>query len=507
MAEEYFLGIDLGTGSCKACVLDRGGRVMGFGQGAYPAGAGLSGWTEQDPRGLLVGMAAASRQALDAAQAAPGQVAALSLGGAMHSLLALDSAGEPLTGIITWADGRGARQAAAQRGTPEAVQRYRRTGCPAHGMYPLYKILWMREEAPDLFARAARFATAKDYALAKLSGEWLLDYSLGAGHGLMDTRGLAWDGEALALAGLRGDQLPRLGAPGEVLRLRDARMAAEMGLRVGTPLVLGCSDAVNSSLGAGAVLEGQATLMIGTSGALRLIAPQPVLHPAGRSWCYAIDAAHWLVGGAINNGGVALSWLRDLFNQAGGAELSFEQLVALAGQAPAGAGGLVCLPFFAGERSPNWNLNARAVFCGLSLQHGAAHLARALLEGIALRFRSLDEMLAEAGCQIREVRASGGFVHAPLWLQITASVMRRELRLPVSGETSCWGAAAWALIGAGALASLEEAGALAAVEGSALPDAEQAAVYERLYPLYTRLYANLLPSFEEIAAFQEENPL
>jgi gluconokinase len=507
VAEKYFLGIDPGTGSCKACVLDRAGRVLGFGQGAYAAGDDRLHWNEQDPRGVMAGMAAASRQALEAAQAKAGEVSAVSLGGAMHSLLALDSAGEPLTGVITWADGRGAKQAAAQRGTPQAEQRYRRTGCPAHGMYPLYKILWMREEAPELFARAARFATAKDYVLAQLCGEWLLDYSLGAGHGLMDTRALAWDGEALALAGLRPGQLPVLAGPGQALRLRSPALAAEMGLLDGTPLILGCSDAVNSSLGAGAVLAGQATLMVGTSGALRLIAPQPVLHPAGRSWCYAIDPAHWLVGGAINNGGVALSWLRDLFNQAANAQLSFDDILALAGQAPAGAGGLVCLPFFAGERSPNWNLNARGAFVGLTLQHGAAHMARALLEGIALRFRSLAEMLAEAGCELSEVRASGGFVQSPLWLQITASALKRELRLPASGETSCWGAAAWALIGAGALGSLEEAGALVALEGSVQPDAGQAEVYERLYPIYARLYANLLPSFEEIAGFQEDHPV
>jgi gluconokinase len=246
--------------------------------------------------------------------------------------------------------------------------------------------------------------------------------------------------------------------------------------------------------------------MIGTSGALRLVAPQPVLHPAGRSWCYAIDTAHWLVGGAINNGGVAFSWLRDLFQQTAGESLSFEAIVALAGQAPAGSDGLLCLPFFAGERSPNWNLNARGVFFGLSLQHGAAHLARALLEGIAFRFRSLAEMLSEAGCDLREVRASGGFVHSPLWLQITASALRRELLLPASGETSSWGAAAWALIGTGALGSLEEAGDLVAVAGSAQPDPRQAEVYERLYPLYTRLYNDLLPSFDELAAFQSDHP-
>ncbi len=502
LADSYFLGIDLGTGSCKAVLVDRAGQIRSTGHGDYPPGDARRTWIEQDPPGLLDGMCAAARQALEQAGARPADVAALSLGCAMHSLLALDASGRPLTGIITWADGRGASQAAALRGSALAGALYRRTGCPAHGMYPLYKILWMRAEQPELYRQAARFVSAKEYVLEQLCGEWLIDYSIAAGLGAMDTRALAWDAEALALAGLSRAQLAPLAGPAHLLSLTNERLAARMGLLPGTPLVLGCSDAVNSSLGAGGVLAGQATLMVGTSGALRLISPQPVLHPQGRSWCYAIDPSHWLVGGAINNGGVALAWLRDLFNRAAGAALSFEDIAALAAQAPAGAGGVLCLPFFAGERSPNWNLNARGVFFGLSLEHGPAHLARALLEGIAFRFCSLAEMLAEAGCELSQVRASGGFVRSPLWLAITAAALGRELLLPAWGETSAWGAAAWAMIGAGALGSLEEAGQLVPVTGSRPPDAELAAVYARLYPLYARLYERLLPSFEELREWE-----
>ncbi len=502
MAPEFFLGIDLGTGSCKAVVVDRAGRICGAGQGEYTSRSAFPQWNEQDPQGLVAGMVVAARQALESANTPPEQVGAASLGGAMHSLLALDANDRPLSGVITWADGRGARQAQRLRGTPQAEALYRRTGCPAHGMYPLYKILWLREETPDVFARAARFVTGKEYVLRQLTGEWLVDYSIAAGHGLMDTHALAWDAEALELAGLRAGQLSPLAPPQRALRLSDPTLARQMGLSPGTPLVLGCSDAVNSSLGAGAVRPGQATLMVGTSGALRLVAPQPVLHPHGRSWCYAIDRGHWLVGGAINNGGVALNWLRDLFNRTGGDSLSFDAIVALAGQAPAGAGGVVCLPFFAGERSPNWNLNARAAFVGLTLQHGPQHLARALLEGVAFRFRSLAEMLVEAGCQPAEVRASGGFTRSPLWLEITASALQRELHLPAWTETSAWGAAAWALIGAGALPDMETAAGLVPLEGTMRPDAAQAATYARLYPLYTRLYENLLSSFDEIAEYQ-----
>lgn len=498
-----FLGIDLGTGSCKAVVLNGEGRVLGAGQGTYPVGEGPRRWNEQRPEALLEGMARASRQALQAARASARQIEAMSVGGAMHSLLALDGSERPLTGVITWADGRGAHQAGQYRGTPQGVALYQRTGCPVHGMYPFYKILWLRDEQPGVFAQAARYVTAKEYALHALTGEWVIDYSIAAGHGLMDTHALCWDAEALALAGLREAQFSPLAPPQYLLSLADTPLVRQAGLLPGTPLVLGCSDAVNSSLGAGAVLPTQATLMVGTSGALRLVARQPILHPQGKNWCYAIDSAHWLVGGAINNGGVALDWLRGVFSRAGGAEVTFEAVAALAGEAPAGAGGVLCLPFFAGERSPNWNLNVRGVFFGLTLEHGPAHLARALLEGVAFRFRSLAEMLAEVGCEPAEIRASGGFIHSPLWLGIMASVLNRQLSLPEWGETSSWGAAAWAMIGVGAVADLEAAGRLVKVNGQTVPVPEQVPVYERLYALYARLYDDLLPSFEDVARFQQ----
>ena len=169
--------------------------------------------------------------------------------------------------------------------------------------------------------------------------------------------------------------------------------------------------------------------MVGTSGAFRVISPRPILDEKARSWCYAIDEGHWLVGGAINNGGVALSWLRDCLNQAFSLLspeplLSFEDVIALAGSAKAGAGGVICLPFFAGERSPNWNLNARALFFGMTLEHGVRHLARALLEGIAFRFRNLKEVLIDVGVDVRQIIASGGF---------------HEIALVAAGDGRCLG--------------------------------------------------------------------
>jgi gluconokinase len=501
----WFLGIDLGTGSCKSVAVDEQGGVLGFGVCEYTGTAAHERWQEQAPQDLLKAAVTSVRRAVDQAGADPASCGGMSIGGALHSLMAVDSHDEPLTGVITWADGRAVEQAKRLAGTPAGRDLYHETGCPAHGMYPLYKVIWLRENRPEVVEHVRRYVSAKEYVGFRLTGTWQVDYSLAAGSGFLNTKRLQWSESALDLAGVREDRLSPLAGPTARLGGVRPEVAAQMGVRAGAPVVLGSSDAVNSSIGAGAVGPAQATLMIGTSGALRVVSPRPVLDPKARSWCYAIDETHWLVGGAINNGGVALSWLRDCLNDAhAGRPLSFEDILPLAGRAPAGSGGLVCLPFFAGERSPNWNLDARAAFFGMSLEHGLPHVARALLEGIGFRFKSLMEVLLEIGLDVRQIVASGGFTRSALWLQVMADVLGRELNVPAWGETSALAAAFWAALAAGCAGSMEDIRAWTSQGFVCRPVTANTAVYEKVYPLYTKLYQAAAGSFEDISRLQGE---
>lgn len=504
---DWFIGIDLGTGSCKSVVVDEQARVLGFGSAEYSALQAQDRWQEQEPREILKATVASAKSAVAASGVRPEACAGLSVGGALHSLIALDGHGEPLTGVITWADGRAVEQSKALKGLPVAHRLYQETGCPVHGMYPLYKVLWLQEKRREVFEKAWRYVSAKEYVLARLTGEYLVDYCLAAGSAFLHTRTLRWNSLCLETAGIREDQLSFPCSPFTVLKGLNPEFAREMGVREDVPVVLGSSDAANSNLGAGAVNPWQVTCMVGTSGALRVISSSPVLDEKTRSWCYAIDEGHWLVGGAINNGGVALSWLKDCLNQAvshvsPGPGLSFEDVVALAGEAKAGSGGVICLPFFAGERSPNWNLNARALFFGMTLGHGVSHLARALLEGIAFRFRTLKAVLTEVGVEVREILASGGFTKSPLWLQVMADALDRELRIPAWGETSALGAAFWPLLSARGEEALEKSGGWVNLENSCWPNPENAQIYNRLYPLFERLYRSLEKNFDDIAELQ-----
>jgi gluconokinase len=504
---DWFIGIDLGTGSCKSVVVDERAKVLGFSSAEYPGLQAQDRWQEQDPSELLKAAIDSAKGAVAASGVRPEACAGLSIGGALHSVMALDGHGDPLTGVITWADGRAVEQTKSLKGLAVGRQLYRETGCPVHGMYPLYKVMWLRDKRREVFKKTWRYVSGKEYVFAGLTGEYLVDYSLAAGAAFLNTRTLRWNRLCLDMAGIREDQLSTPCSPFSVHRGLSPKMARRIGIRKEVPVVLGSSDAANSNLGAGAVSPWQATCMVGTSGAFRVISPRPILDKKARSWCYAIDEGHWLVGGAINNGGVALSWLRDGLNQAvkglSATRLSFEDVVALAGNAKAGAGGVICLPFFAGERSPNYNLNARALFFGMTLEHGMKHLARALLEGIAFRFRALKEVLTDVGVDVREIRASGGFTKSPLWLQVMADALDRELKIPEWGETSALGAAFWALLSSRGEKRLERAGDFVKPVQSCAPNPENVETYNRTYPIFVQLYRALEKSFDDVSELQK----
>lgn len=507
METQWFLGIDLGTGSCKSVVVDASARMLGLGAASYPGSNAGDRWQEQDPDGLLDGLFAAVRAAIAQAGVHPEDCAGISIGGALHNILALDTAGRPLTGVMTWADDRAASQAIAARKTSFADELYVQSGCPIHWMYPLYKVYWLRQEQPEIFRAARRFVSAKEFVLKRLCGEWIVDHAVASGSGLFNIHTHEWNPASLELAGIGPEKLSPLGSPHQPLGGLAPCIARQMGLPADVPFFLGSSDAANSSLGAGAGLEGEATCMIGTSGALRVISSRPVLGAAGRNWCYCLDEDHWLVGGAVNNGGIALSWLQNMLNSAFeglGPEkhLSFEDILSMAAAIEPGAGGLICLPLIAGERSPNWDLNARGAFFGLTLTHTSHHLARALLEGIGFRFRSLKEMLGEIGLDIRWLRASGGFTHSAFWLQLMADLLGCELSVPLVGESSAVGAAFWAMGADGPCGAIAQVGRWIPIGKTFTPDPARAAVYDRLYPLFRDLYGALAPLFEPAAQFQ-----
>jgi gluconokinase len=506
VSDNYVIGLDLGTSGVRAMLYTLEGVEVASTHGGYPLETPRSGWAEQDP--ALVWARVISTLAELAPQLpAGGRVAALGLSTIFHTLLAVDAAGEPLTRSMIWADTRAHRQVDQLREQLDARAVYQRTGCPLHPMYLPGKIQWLREERPADFARVASFGSIKEDLIARLTGRRVVDKSVASASGLFNLHQNRWDAELMAAVGVTPAQLSEVVEPTDVVGGLLPTVAAATGLPAGLPVVAGAGDGVLSSLGSGAVASGVMTVMIGTSGATRLVVDRPVLDQAGRTWCYYLARGRWVAGAAINNGGLALQWVRQNLLPgpvAPADEFDFETLAADAQRAPPGAGGLLFLPYFTGERSPYWNANARGVLFGMAAHMGPPHVARAAFEGVCYRMRSIVEALDEAAGPSHELRASGGLNRSPFWLQLLADVLGRPLQLPVAPQASAFGAAGLALLAIGAVADLPDLAARVPVEPGPTPDLALYQRYTRLYQLYQDVYWANQQNFAAIAALQDE---
>jgi gluconokinase len=329
---------------------------------------------------------------------------------------------------------------------------YRRTGCPLQPIYHIPKLRWWSEQASDIAGRIARFVALKDFVLHRLAGTWVADPSTWSATGLLDIRRCRWDPEALGLAGIGPDRLPPLASPFSRAGRLTEEAARVTGLPSGLPLVLGASDGALANLGCGTLAPGQVVISVGTSGAVRQWVAEPRLDAAQRTWCYLLAEGRWFAGAAINNAGLAVQWVRDSLyagapgaagESAGSVECAaagFERLFAEAAETPPGAAGLRCLPFFAGERSPYFRADARAAFLGLSWEHGRGHLARAVLEAVALRLADVWDALAIAP-DGEPARLTGGILRSPFWAQLCCDVLGTELADVEAADASAVGAA------------------------------------------------------------------
>jgi gluconokinase len=488
--ETTVLGVDVGTTSAKAVAFDAAGRALGHGEAGYPLLEPEPGQAVQDPAAVVVAMLAAIRAAAAAARERGARIAGLSLSSAMHALVALDGDGHPLTPIVTWGDMRAAEQ--ADRLRAEHPELHDRTGAPLHPQTPLTKLVWFAEHDPATFAAARRWVGVKELALARLTGSSAVDHSVASGTGLLNLERLDWDAEALALAGIDRERLAPL-VPTDARFALSADAAAAVGLDAGLPVIAGGGDGPLANLGVGAVAPGVAACSIGTSAALRLVVARPAIDPQRRAFCYALAPGRWVVGGAINNGGVVLRWAGEALAPDLG-EHPEAQLLALAAEVPAGSAGLIMLPYLLSERAPHWNALARGAYVGLTRHHGRGHLVRAALEGVCQQLALVLAALGDAGNEVREIRATGGFARSSLWRQMLADVLGMAVGYPAGHEGSAFGAALLGMQALGIVDSIDRAAELVRIDEVAEPDPAAAATYAELRPIFAGLYDALAPT-------------
>ncbi|MCC6190771.1 MAG: gluconokinase [Anaerolineales bacterium] len=490
------VGLDLGTTRCKAVAVTPAGTVAAAASADYALHTPHPGWAEQPADAVWRG-AVAALQAL-AAQAPARQIEGLGLSGAMHSLLPVNADGAPLAPALTWADQRAAPQAEALRrqlGSRAAHALYTRTGCRLNALYHPAKLRWWREAAPAVWVQAARFVALKDWVLWRLTGAWLTDEGLASTTGLLDLRRLEWDFEALSAAGIEASRLPALSPAAVVGGTLLPAAARATGLPAGLPVAPGSSDGGAANLGAGAVLPGQTVVTVGTSGAVRRLVAEPWLDQRERTWCYVLAAGHWFAGGAINNGGLALQWVRERFYADEPGDLGYARLLQEAAAIAPGAEGVVVLPYFSGERSPHWNPEARAVVTGLGLEHTRAHIARAALEGVAYCladvWAALGQPPSAPGLAWPEACLTGSISRNPIWAQIVADVLGAVLLADQAADASAVGGALFGHLALGHLACLEDAAHRPPLAERYTPDPRRHAEYAERHQHFQALYARL----------------
>ena len=464
------LVLESSTASAKAMLYDTEKGIVKVTGKTYPAE--VCDIVTQDADGMVEAVFAAGREA-----AAGEEIAAVALSGIWHSLLVCDSACRPKSKIYTWAYLGAVAQADAVRATAGLPQKiYQTTGCAVHAMYPLYKAMKLKEEG--VIGRDDRIFHQGDYLYYRLTGEVLTSDCLASGSAMLNLKTKRFDGEMLELCGLTESMLPEVVDYTQTRPL--SRAAADaMGVNAGVPVVTCHADGAMNQVGAGALRPGVMTFSVGTSGAIRLAVPEPVLPKNMGTWCY-IAPGKYLSGAATNGACNCSDWFMKDVLQGTKTYREVEDAIELRLSNP------YFLPFLFGERCPGWQDNRTGGFAGLTGAHKVPDMFYAILEGVLFNLYHCYGILTGIAGKAAEIKVSGGVLKSKLWSKMLVDIWQQPVTVSENEQASMLGAAALGAHAAGALADLADFGDPG--ERVMQPDPSMAEYYAKRFEKYLALY-------------------
>ncbi len=492
------MGIDLGTSSTKTVLMDDAGQVVSTASANYPLFTPQAGWAEQNPSDWWEALCDTSCQVIqDLKTRHPSRsvhdIKGVALSGQMNGAVLVDAEGHPMRPAIAWLDGRSKRE--CDEANQQAGDLFRKHALQVlNPVNTLAKILWLRENEPDLYADARYALIPKDWGRFKLTGGFASDVSDASVSSAADLYKRDWSNEILDTVKVRRDLFPPVVESPTVVGEITAKAAEETGLAVGTPVCAGGGDMACMAVGGGVIKPGIVNVGIGTAGHALTFAEDVSDAAFDQLWpmCHAAPGKYFWLGCTYTGGG-SLTWLRDRFGE------SFEDLTVQAEDAPVGSDGLFFMPWFQGAATPNPDAHARAGWIGLTLHHTKGHMIRALMEGVAFDLRHSLECFKRLGLPIDELRIGEGGAKSALWRSIQADVFGQDVRMMETRDASAIGAAIIVGVGVGVFEDFESACERVIVLGETVRcEADRVAQYEGCYRRYSHLYPSLKDWFHNV---------
>lgn len=492
MSDGTVLALDVGTSALKVALFALDGRLLRLASREQSVAHPAPGRAEQSPQATLRTLAEAAREALSGVDRPT--VHAIAVSNQRGTVVALGRDGRPLTEFVLWMDARGLPWVERIKATVGDAAYYDVAGHPAVVQTGVSKVLWLRNDGPTIWERAAAVGPPQTFLLKWLGSVSLVcDQSTGSFLFPMDIRRRTWSSAIASQLDVDIEKLPRIVGATEIVGALTREAADAFGLPEGIPLVAGGGDGQCAGAGTGVVREGRVLVNVGTAAGVQTFLPEPRLDPRRTLNCAAhVVPSAWEMEGHTQASGAALRWLRDLCADPAA---SYERLIAEAADVRPGAGGVLFLPTFNGTSAPHIEPLARGCILGLDLSHGRPHVIRALLEGIALEIRWMLDAITEAGARADDVRVAGGGSRSPAWNQIYADVLDCPVRVPLVPDAAAVGAAMCATVGLGIHADFNEAEeAFVKLSAAYEPQPANRSVYEDRYLAYQEVFLTLAKS-------------
>lgn len=501
---KYLIGIDVGTTSARALIINEEAKIISEGVAEYPLYTPRPAWAQQCPEDWAKGVCKAIGFALRNAKIRKEDIAGVGLTGQMHSAVFLDKNNEVIRPAILWCDGRTDKECeeiTKRVGLKKLLKIARNIALPG---FTAPKILWLKNNEPKAYEKIARVLVTKDYIRFLMTGDFATDVSDASGTLLLDVKKRNWSHEILQALDIPIEWLPDVFESPVVTGKISKEGAKLFGLREGVPVVAGGGDQSAGAVGNGIIKEGEATISLGTSGVV--FAPSSVVPKASgatvHAFCHAVPGM-WHTMGVMLSAGGSVQWFRNTMRFGLNSKFSYVEMDALAEKSPPGAGGLIFLPYLTGERTPHNDPFARGSFVGISLTTRIEHLARAVLEGVAFGIKDCADLMEKQGVQIEDIYISGGGARSKLWCAIVASVLNKPImRLDVD-EGPAMGASLLAGVGVGVWKNVMEATEnLRRVKDKIRPVKKWVETYERIYENFINLYPSLKTYFR-VSSYNE----